>query len=107
MIATNYLKLTVRASKSLHDAEAVHTAPRDERERSFVTSWVFPFSTRAEAKLALAAAQGRRKALRAANPEIAAEAFQLSTYLPSSLRGVPVVGETVRSVADIVQAVAS
>jgi len=57
--------------------------------------WLFPFGD--SGKKALAAAQKQRTALRKEFSGIAAEAFQLSTFAPSGLRGVPVVGEPIRA----------
>ena len=57
-------------------------------------SFVFPF--RGPGHEALAAAQALRAQLRAVSPE---SVFQVCTFKPSALRGVPVVGETLRGLA--------
>jgi hypothetical protein len=74
---TNYVKLYVRTLKP--------------------TTYLFTFGDKGKA--ALKAAQAQRTKLRRENPTLSAEAFQLSTFAPSALRGVPVVGEPIRSLA--------
>lgn len=76
MTVNNYVKLYVRAPGFTN------------------ANWLFPFG--GEGKAALKAAQEQRKILRKELPSIPVEAFQLSTFAPSSLRGVPVVGEPIR-----------
>src|SRR6187402_2293496 len=107
MQPNNYLKLSVRAPVPLHDAESVRQAPSSDQwpllphgygynglgdVRLFVTSWVFPFNTdsRASAIAALEAAQAKRKLLRTKHFSLVPEAFQLASFEPSGLRGVPV-----------------
>jgi len=112
-IITNYLKLSIRASKPLHDAEAVQQLAsgqdwslrshaeiqtEDGEPRAFVTTWVFPFnekSARSRSE-ALADAQGKRKRMRTKHFELAEDSFQLASFLPTAIRGVPVVGEPIR-----------
>jgi hypothetical protein len=110
---TNYLKLTVRAPQPLHDAEAIRQAPSSDQwpllphgyaynglgdARPFVTTWLFPFDgeSKASAFRALEAAQTKRKLLRTKHFTLGAEAFELSTWSPSCLRGVPVIGDAIR-----------
>lgn len=87
----NYLKLTAHGPTSLYDESAASRAP-NRALSSCTVSWVWPCATPGECKIALAAAQAKRKELRDAEPELSPEAFQLSTWRPSTLRGVPVVG---------------
>jgi hypothetical protein len=89
MKPNNYVKLYVR-NALLIDADCVAKS-----------TWVFPFG--GDGKAALRAAQEQRANLRNLFPELSAEAFQLSTFAPSSLRGVPVVGEVIRAL-EIVEA---
>lgn len=116
----NYLKLTVHASRPLHDADAIPQAPSGEwplvphgyefngknERRTFATTWVFAFTSfsKASETTALAAAQEKRKQLRAANKSLSASAFQLSTWQPSSLRGVLVVGSSIRPQLELAEA---
>ena len=97
MKVNNYVKLSVRASLSLHDDESLHAAPSAERA-AHVVSWVFPFGATGD-KAALKLAQDKRATLRTLFPELSGEAFQLSTFARSALRGVPVVGEPLRVLA--------
>lgn len=114
MKPNNYLKLCVRAAVPLHDAEAIRQAPSSDMWpllphgygfnglgdcRRFVTTWLFPFddTNKADAMRALTLAQDKRKRLRTKNFTLGAEAFQLSSWAPSGIRGVPVVGEPVRA----------
>ena len=115
MKPNNYLKLTVRTLQPLHDAEAIPQAPSSDMwpllphgykfngcgdERLFVTTWLFPFNdeVKADAVRALEAAQEKRKRLRTKHFTLPHEAIQLSSWAPSGLRGVPVVGELVRQI---------
>ena len=82
MQANNYVKLFVRGVV-LMDADCVAKS-----------TWVFAFG--GDGKAALRAAQAQRANLRTLFPELSAESFQLSTFAPSALRGVPVVGEPIR-----------
>lgn len=91
----NYLKLTAFGPPSLHDSEAISIAPNPLRKDCAV-SWVFPFTGTVEGKLALVAAQRKRDELADAFPNMSADAFQLSTFKTSPLRGVPVQGVSVR-----------
>jgi hypothetical protein len=114
MKPTNYLKLTVRTGQPMHDSEAVRQAPSADHwpllphgygfnglgnVRLFVTTWLFPFdgSSRADTMRALEAAQDKRKRLRTKHFTLPLEAFQLSSWKPSGIKGVPVVGEPVRT----------
>jgi hypothetical protein len=73
---TNYVKLYLRALKP--------------------SPTFSPSATRAKP---LSRPRRQRAKLRRENPTLSAEAFQLSTFAPSALRGVPVVGEPIRSLA--------
>lgn len=87
MQINNYVKLYVRApGMTLHDGETVRGS-----------TWLFPFG--GSGKAALKAAQEKRVTVRDLFPDIPAEAFQLSTFAPSGLRGVPVVGEPIRALS--------
>lgn len=89
----NYVKLTAYGPASMHDAEAASKAPSDHSVRC-VVSWVFPFTSKGEGSAALLAAQVKRTALRAVYQDAD---YQLSTWAPSHLRGVPLVGEPLKS----------
>lgn len=115
MLINNYLKLSVRASCALHDAEAIPQAPSGEKHpllphsfdatragepRVFVTTWIFPFNQKSKQSMsrALAAAQEKRKRLRTKNYTLPQDACQLSCFAPGGPRGVPVVGEPIRTI---------
>lgn len=91
MQVNNYVKLYVRGIGTIY-------GDGDELCRS---TWVFPFGD--SGKSALKAAQEKRADFRRLFPNLKAEAFQLSTFAPSKLRGVPVVGEPIRAL-EIVEA---
>lgn len=91
----NYVKLTAFGPAELHDSDAVSMAPNRNRKDCSV-SWVFPFSSKTEGVSALGAAQRKRQDLADLFPSLSADAFQLSTFKPSPLRGVPVQGVSVR-----------
>ncbi len=95
----NYLKLTVTGSASLHDSEAASCKPVKDGAGCTV-SWVFTFTGKAEAAAALEAAKAKRAALRKAHG-LDADAVQLSTWRPSTLRGVPVIGVSRPSLAEL------
>lgn len=93
---SNYVKLVAIGPRSLFDSDAVSIAP-DKRRPLCCVSWVFPFTSKVEGVQALGAAQRKRAELREAHPDLNEEdAFQLSTFKTSSLRGVPVQGVSVR-----------
>lgn len=92
----NYVKLTAFGPADLHDSEAVSIAPNRARTDQCAVSWVYPFTSKVEGVLALTAAQAKRQELADAFPHLSADAFQLSTFKPSMLRGVPVQGRSVR-----------
>lgn len=96
----NYLKLCVVAPLSLQDGEAVSLPPSQQNTKadSFVTTWTWTFSTKCEAEQALKLAQAKRGLLRSVY-NLNADAFQLSTFRTSTLRGVPVLGK-LESAAD-------
>ena len=91
----NYVKLVAFGPPELSDADAVSLSPHRHRKLCSV-SWVYPFSSKVEGVQALGAAQRKRAELREAHPDLSPEAFQLSTFKPSQLRGVPVQGVSVR-----------
>jgi hypothetical protein len=112
MKPNNYLKLSVRASKPLHDSESLRQASVTDEwpllphgypynglgdARLFVTSWIFTFddTSKADAIRALAEAQEKRKRLKTKHFELPHDAIQLSSWAPSGLRGVRVVGEPI------------
>src|SRR5690242_12003757 len=91
----NYVKLTAFGPADLHDSDAVSIAPNRARVDCSV-SWIFTFTGKVEGTQALSAAQRKRDELAAAFPNLSADAFQLSTFKSSPLRGVPVQGVSVR-----------
>ena len=91
----NYVKLTAFGPPALHDSDAISIAP-DPRKQECAVSWVYPFSGTVEGKLALVAAQRKREELTSGFPNLPEGSFQLSTFKPSPLRGVPVQGVSVR-----------
>ena len=92
----NYVKLTAVGPAELHDSEAISVAPSRVRQDGCVVSWIWTFSNKTEAVLALTKAQRKRQELADALPQLSADAFQLSTFKSSTLRGVPVQGVSVR-----------
>ncbi len=103
---SDYIKLSVRSAKSLHDAEAVSKRPRFN-DGYFVTSWTFPFVTKSQGAAALLAIQGKRKQLMELHPDVPASAFKLSTFRVGSIRGVPAIGyvSALESTETVLQAV--
>jgi hypothetical protein len=92
-VINNYLKLTVRARHRLDDAASVR---RPENEVTiepstgeFSTDWIFGFNDRSigEAKQALRFAQLKRDEL--------GRGGTISSFAPTRLRGVKVIGEPV------------
>lgn len=102
--ATNYIKLSVRGSKQLHDFQTIH--PRRRGVGGGTTSWVWFFDNdnEHEARKALAAAFEKRENLIADFPKLNARSFQISSWLPSAFHGVPEVGAKKRFVADMAAA---
>lgn len=97
--ATNYLKLSVRLSThhEVVDMPVTVAPERTAADGCLVVSWVFPFTSKAQAAAALLEAQGLRKTLREIYQDVDAEAFKLSTFKTSPLRGVPVLGNLPRA----------
>lgn len=91
----NYVKLVAFGPPELSDADAVSLSPHKHRKLCAI-SWVFPFTGKVEGVQALGAAQRKRAELREAHPDLTEDSFQLSTFKPSVLRGVPVMGVSVR-----------
>lgn len=87
----DYVKLSVRSVRSLHDDEASSRRPR-VIQGPFVTTWVFHFETKAQGAAALVRAQGKRTELQRNNPDVSKDAFRLSTFRTGSIRGVPGIG---------------
>jgi hypothetical protein len=97
----NYVKLSLRADQPLDDDESVPRPRRvtDAAEADaptapghvYMTTWIWTFdseSARAAVE-ALGHAQRKRQALRKQHPQIPAGAYQIATFHPSHLRGVP------------------
>jgi hypothetical protein len=91
----NYVKLVAFGPPEISDAEAVSLSPH-ARRKTCAVSWVYPFTGKVEGVQALDRAQRKRAALREAFPDLTEGAFQLSTFKTSPLRGVPVVGVSIR-----------
>jgi hypothetical protein len=93
----NYVKLTAFGPSELYDSDAVSLPPTRDRQQPCAVSWVYPFTGKVEGAVALAQAQAKRAELAAAFPDLPFDdAFQLSTFKSSPLRGVPVQGVSVR-----------